>query len=92
MLLRATKALLVRAWHAAVRMVLHSGALLVPCPNESRSCCAPLLPPLGCREESAGMFRFSYSQYMQHAFPRDDLRPISCRGKDSQGGEGSAGS
>lgn len=32
------------------------------------------------------MFRFGYGQYMQHAFPRDDLRPISCRGKDSQGG------
>lgn len=38
------------------------------------------------REESAGMFRFGFGQYMQHAFPRDDLRPISCRGKDSQGG------
>lgn len=32
------------------------------------------------------MFRFGYGQYMQRAFPRDDLRPISCRGKDSQGG------
>lgn len=32
------------------------------------------------------MFRFGYGQYMQHAFPRDDLRPISCRGRDSQGG------
>lgn len=32
------------------------------------------------------MFRFGYSQYMERAFPRDDLRPISCRGKDSQGG------
>ena len=32
------------------------------------------------------MFRFAYGQYMQRAFPRDDLRPISCRGKDSQGG------
>ena len=32
------------------------------------------------------MFRFGYGQYMQHAFPRDDLRPLSCRGTDSQGG------
>lgn len=32
------------------------------------------------------MFRFGFGQYMQRAFPRDDLRPISCRGKDSQGG------
>ena len=29
---------------------------------------------------------FGYEQYMQHAFPRDDLRPISCRGHDTQGG------
>ena len=32
------------------------------------------------------MFRFGYGQYMQRAFPKDDLRPISCRGKNSQGG------
>ncbi len=32
------------------------------------------------------MFMFGYEQYMQHAFPRDDLRPISCRGHDTQGG------
>ena len=32
------------------------------------------------------MFMFGYGQYMQHAFPRDDLRPISCRGHNTQGG------
>ena len=32
------------------------------------------------------MFMFGFRQYMQHAFPRDDLRPISCRGHDTQGG------
>ncbi len=32
------------------------------------------------------MFMFGYNQYMRHAFPRDDLRPISCRGHDTQGG------
>lgn len=32
------------------------------------------------------MFRFGYGQYMRHAFPLDDLRPISCRGRNSQGG------
>ena len=26
--------------------------------------------------------------YMQHAFPQDDLRPLSCRGHDTQGGFG----
>jgi len=48
-------------------------------------CCLPCYDS-GCREESREMFRFAYGQYMQRAFPRDDLRPISCRGKDSQGG------
>ncbi|KAL4855837.1 Alpha-mannosidase I [Chlorella vulgaris] len=38
------------------------------------------------REESLGMFRFGYGHYMRRAFPQDELRPISCRGKDSQGG------
>jgi hypothetical protein len=32
------------------------------------------------------MFRFGFNGYMEHAFPQDDLRPISCRGRDSQGG------
>ena len=32
------------------------------------------------------MVMFGYEQYMQHAFPQDDLRPISCRGHDTQGG------
>ncbi len=34
------------------------------------------------------MFLFGYRGYMQHAFPRDDLRPLSCRGHDTQGGFG----
>jgi mannosidase alpha-like ER degradation enhancer 2 len=32
------------------------------------------------------MFRFGYGEYMRLAFPKDDLRPISCRGRNSQGG------
>ncbi|KAG7670956.1 hypothetical protein KSW81_004384 [Nannochloris sp. 'desiccata'] len=38
------------------------------------------------RNDSAEMFHFSFQNYMHHAFPRDDLRPISCRGSNSQGG------
>ena len=38
------------------------------------------------RNDSAEMLHFSFQNYMQHAFPRDDLRPISCRGSNSQGG------
>lgn len=47
---------------------------------------AAALLPAACSEESLGMFRFGYGHYMRRAFPQDDLRPISCRGKDSQGG------
>ena len=32
------------------------------------------------------MFDRSFTGYMTHAFPMDDLRPISCTGSDSQGG------
>lgn len=45
-----------------------------------------LSPFLLCRNDSFEMFRFGFSNYMQHAFPKDDLRPISCRGSNSQGG------
>lgn len=34
------------------------------------------------------MFMFGFRGYMRHAFPRDDLRPLSCRGHDTQGGFG----
>lgn len=34
------------------------------------------------------MFMFSFRGYMAHAFPHDDLRPLSCRGHDTQGGFG----
>ena len=32
------------------------------------------------------MFMFGFSSYMRHAFPLDDLRPISCGGHNTQGG------
>lgn len=32
------------------------------------------------------MFHWGWSNYMTHAFPKDDLRPLSCRGRNSQGG------
>uniref|UniRef100_A0A061R9P2 alpha-1,2-Mannosidase n=2 Tax=Tetraselmis sp. GSL018 TaxID=582737 RepID=A0A061R9P2_9CHLO len=38
------------------------------------------------REEARSMFKHAFDSYMQKAFPMDDLRPISCRGTNSQGG------
>ncbi|DBA72271.1 TPA: hypothetical protein ACH3X2_010653 [Trebouxia sp. C0005] len=34
------------------------------------------------------MFAFGYDEYLLHAFPKDELRPISCTGHNSQGGVG----
>ncbi|KAM4722611.1 ER degradation-enhancing alpha-mannosidase-like protein 1 isoform 2-T2 [Rhinophrynus dorsalis] len=33
------------------------------------------------REMARGMFAFGYDNYMQHAFPEDELNPILCRGR-----------
>lgn len=37
------------------------------------------------REEVRGMFYHAFEGYMRHAFPRDELRPLSCTGEDSLG-------
>lgn len=31
-------------------------------------------------------FQRAYDAYLRHGFPHDDVRPLSCRGADSQGG------
>ncbi|GIL75349.1 hypothetical protein Vretimale_8025 [Volvox reticuliferus] len=38
------------------------------------------------RKEAWEMFDHGYNNYMKHAFPMDNLLPISCSGKDWQGG------
>ncbi|KAG9451719.1 hypothetical protein H6P81_004623 [Aristolochia fimbriata] len=38
------------------------------------------------RDEVRGMFYHAFDGYMQHAFPLDELRPLSCTGEDSLGG------
>lgn len=38
------------------------------------------------RDEVVEMFNHAFQGYMDHAFPMDDLRPISCTGSNSQGG------
>lgn len=32
------------------------------------------------------MFYHAFDGYMQHAFPLDELRPLTCTGEDSLGG------
>ena len=39
--------------------------------------------PLTLRETTFQMFNKSFSSYIVHAFPRDELRPITCDGVDS---------
>lgn len=32
------------------------------------------------------MFYHAFNGYMEHAFPRDELKPLSCEGEDTLGG------
>lgn len=32
------------------------------------------------------MFYHAFDGYMEHAFPRDELKPLSCEGEDTLGG------
>lgn len=32
------------------------------------------------------MFYHAFDGYMEHAFPLDELRPLSCEGEDTLGG------
>ncbi|KAL6519964.1 Alpha-mannosidase I mns4 [Orobanche minor] len=38
------------------------------------------------RNEVRGMFYHAFDGYMTHAFPRDELKPLSCGGEDTLGG------
>lgn len=38
------------------------------------------------REEVRQMFQHGYDNYMLHAYPRDELCPLSCSGRDTWGG------
>eukprot|EP00878_Enallax_costatus_P012223 GHUV01012766.1.p1 GENE.GHUV01012766.1~~GHUV01012766.1.p1 ORF type:complete len:186 (+),score=42.35 GHUV01012766.1:516-1073(+) len=48
----------------------------------NRSCLAML------KRQTWEMFDHGFSNYMKHAFPKDNLLPISCKGADWQGGVG----
>jgi len=41
---------------------------------------------LKMRDEVLDAFDEDYAYYLSYAFPMDDLKPISCRGKNSEGG------
>jgi len=38
------------------------------------------------RDEAREMFYHAFNGYMEHAFPLDELRPLSCAGEDTLGG------
>ena len=45
--------------------------------------CASTMPEserIALREEVREMFTHGYDNYMRHAFPKDELKPISCQG------------
>jgi mannosidase alpha-like ER degradation enhancer 2 len=39
----------------------------------------------GFREEVRAMFQHAYNSYLEHAYPYDELRPLSCDGQDTWG-------
>lgn len=43
------------------------------------------LTPVQLREKVKDMFYHGYNNYLEHAFPLDELRPISCGGHDTWG-------
>jgi hypothetical protein len=38
------------------------------------------------RDSTVQLFKHAFGSYMVHAFPKDELRPLSCQGVDSFGG------
>ncbi len=38
------------------------------------------------RDRTVQLFKHAFGSYMRHAFPMDELQPLSCKGKDSFGG------
>lgn len=38
------------------------------------------------RDEVGEMFYHAFNGYMEHAFPLDELKPLSCAGEDTLGG------
>ncbi|KAK8709698.1 hypothetical protein V6N13_060707 [Hibiscus sabdariffa] len=40
----------------------------------------------GLGDEVREMFYHAFDGYMEHAFPLDELRPLSCEGEDMLGG------
>ena len=41
---------------------------------------------LELREKSREMFMHGYTNYLKNAFPRDELKPLTCVGEDTFGG------
>eukprot|EP00053_Salpingoeca_punica_P013275 m.119704 g.119704 ORF g.119704 m.119704 type:complete len:904 (+) comp16160_c0_seq2:599-3310(+) len=52
-----------------------NSALMVPSPAQTH------LNVSSMRERVESMFDFAYGNYLKHAFPKDELDPIHCRGR-----------
>lgn len=63
--------------------------LLIPCDWFIGKSLGDGVTPLEAKElrdEVREMFYHAFNGYMDHAFPRDELRPLSCGGEDTLGG------
>ncbi|GAV69591.1 Glyco_hydro_47 domain-containing protein [Cephalotus follicularis] len=72
---------------ANVKLLLHLflilGSLLVP---ETLADGVTPIEAKHLRDEVRGMFYHAFDGYMEHAFPLDELRPLTCEGEDTLGG------
>ena len=50
------------------------------------SCTLTTLELSQLRNSTVQLFKHAFGSYMSHAFPMDELRPLSCKGTDSFGG------
>lgn len=80
------------AWAAVVVVVLLVCSVGVPSililPAIAPASAAPVtaLEAADLRDEVKNMFYHGFDNYMQYAFPLDELKPMSCTGEDSLGG------
>ena len=73
------------AWILGRKMITRTG-VNDPVLGEGVSASAVSAHALGMGYGPDRMQRLAYQGYMEHAFPRDELSPLSCRGVDTLGG------
>eukprot|EP00026_Physarum_polycephalum_P005039 Phypoly_transcript_05065.p1 GENE.Phypoly_transcript_05065~~Phypoly_transcript_05065.p1 ORF type:complete len:337 (+),score=28.38 Phypoly_transcript_05065:86-1096(+) len=69
-----------------MKLVWFLGALLLWAVVQTKEFNVDAAERLRLRDMVKDMFYHAYDSYMLHAFPKDELKPISCGGEDTLGG------